>query len=270
MFRLLVLLRKAHETLKRRNYQYAFDFAERNGIAGIFHRFIVFFPDSVNQLIQQGKPTGLPRAMLRFPLFQKEIPVFTVHLLGDPIIYRNQRYLKTSLQPKDAAFLIFLAHAQTERINLARIYDNFWPASKNASRNLAHLLVRLRKALKIPSQFLYVKGKSLFCDCYFQTDYAQSLEHTAQAHALLKDGEWGFAKKEFKRAFSFYRAEPFKKMYDDWSDDKRLEILFRYENGVLGFAKELLKRGRKEEAHRLLRKAQKIVPYSDEIGVLVD
>ncbi|TES92432.1 MAG: hypothetical protein E3J87_05435 [Candidatus Cloacimonadota bacterium] len=52
-------------------------------------------------------------------------------------------------------------------------------------------------------------------------------------------------------------------MYDDWSDDKRLEILFSYEREILSFAKELKKRGRKEEAEKLLKKAEKIIPDLD-------
>jgi flagellin-specific chaperone FliS len=59
-------------------------------------------------------------------------------------------------------------------------------------------------------------------------------------------------------------------MYDDWSDDKRLEVLFSYETEVLTFAKELIERGKKEEAHRLLRKARKIIPDSDEIESLLN
>lgn len=58
-------------------------------------------------------------------------------------------------------------------------------------------------------------------------------------------------------------------MYDDWSDDKRLEILFSYENEVLSFAKELINRSKKEEAIRLLKNAEKIISYSDEIKELL-
>lgn len=85
----------------------------------------------------------------------------------------------------------------------------------------------------------------------------------AQAKALLRAGEWGFAKREFMRAFKLFRGEPFKKMYDDWSDDKRLEVLFSYEKEVKSFADKLIKRGRKEEAEKLLKKAKRIVPDID-------
>jgi Flp pilus assembly protein TadD len=115
-----------------------------------------------------------------------------------------------------------------------------------------------------------VKDKNLIRDCYFKTDYDQSLEHLAQAKALLRAGEWDYAKREFMQVFKLFRGEPFRKMYDDWSDDKRLEVLFGYETEVLTFAKELLKRGRKEEARRLLRKAHKIIPDSEEIESLLN
>jgi hypothetical protein len=53
-------------------------------------------------------------------------------------------------------------------------------------------------------------------------------------------------------------------MYDDWSDDKRLEILFSYETEMLSFTKEFFKRGRKNEAERFMKKAEKSIPFSDE------
>ena len=50
----------------------------------------------------------------------------------------------------------------------------------------------------------------------------------------------------------------------------RLEVLFSFETEVLAFAKELLERGKKDEAHRLLEKAGKIVPDSNEIEAFLD
>lgn len=94
----------------------------------------------------------------------------------------------------------------------------------------------------------------------FTTDYQYYEETIIRAKALERAGEWGFAKREYLRAFKLFRGEPFKKMYDNWSDDKRLEILFSYETEVLSFAKELRERGRDEEAQKLLKKAEKIVP----------
>lgn len=89
------------------------------------------------------------------------------------------------------------------------------------------------------------------------------MEHIIQAKALLRAGEWGFAKREYFSAFNLFRGEPFKRMYDDWSDDKRLEILFSYETEILAFVKELKKRGRDEEAEKLLKRGKKIMPDLD-------
>lgn len=58
-------------------------------------------------------------------------------------------------------------------------------------------------------------------------------------------------------------------MYDDWSDDKRLEILFSYENELLSFAKELINRSKREEAVRVLKNTEKIISYSDELKELL-
>ena len=163
------------------------------------------------------------------------------------------------LTPKDTSFLIYLVSSREKSRALEKIYRNFWPHSKNPSRNLAHLLVRIRKALRLPSHFLYVKEGRLFFDCFFTTDYGDYQEHLAQAKALLRAGEWGFAKREYLQAFKLFRGEPFKKMYDNWSDDKRLEVLFSYETEILSFAKELKERERNEEAEKLLKKTKKIL-----------
>jgi DNA-binding SARP family transcriptional activator len=162
------------------------------------------------------------------------------------------------LTPKDTSILIFLASSEGKSISLDKIYKNFWPKSGNPPRNLAHLLVRLRKSLRLPSHFLYVKENKLIYNCYFTSDYDEYQEHLAQAKVLLRAGEWEFAKQEFHQAFKLFRREPFRKMYDDWSDDKRLEILFSYETEVVSFSKELIKRGREEEAHKLLKNAEKV------------
>lgn len=264
-FNLLSLLQN---NCKRGDYQKALRFAKNNDLSGFFHRIILFFPEPVRELLEKGKPTGLPRSVLNLPIFRKEIPVYSVKFLGHLIVYKNQKYLKVKLSLKDTSFLIDLSLSRQKSISLDRIYSNFWPNSKYPSRNLAHLLVRIRKALRLPSHYLYVKKEKLFFNCYFTTDYGEYTEHLAQAKALERAGEWGFAKKEYLRAFALFRGEPFKKMYDNWSDDKRLEILFSYETEVLSFAKELISRGRTEEAKKLLKKAEKILPYSDEIKEL--
>ena len=245
-------------------YNKALKFAKEKELLGFLHRIIVFFPEPVRVLLEKGKDTGLPRAILNLPVFRKDIPVYSVKFLGHLILYKNQKHLSATFTPKDTSFLIFLASSERESISLDKIYKNFWPRSKNPPRNLAHLLVRIRKTLRLPSHYLYVKEKKLFFDCYFTSDYREYTEHMAQAKALLRAGEWGYAKTEYLKAFKLFRGESFKRMYDNWSDDKRLEILFSYETELRAFTKELIRRRRKAEAEKLLKRAKKIIPDLDE------
>jgi transposase len=249
--------------LKEGKYNRALKYAEKKGLLGLLHRYVLFFPESIISLLERGKPTGLPRAMLNLPIFRNEIPVYSVKFLGNLIVYKNQKYLRMNLRPKDTSFLIYIANAKQKNISLEKIYRNFWPNSKSPSRNLAHLLVRLRKTLRLPSHLLYIKSNRLYFDCYFSTDYEKYKEHLTQAKAFLRVGEWQFAKKEYLHAFKLFRDKPFKKMYDNWSDDKRLEILFSYDTELTIFIRKLLKRGRKEEAERLLKDSKKIDPHLD-------
>ncbi len=261
VFKLFKLLQNA---TRYGEYYKALRFALNHNLLGYFHRIILFFPQPIQKLLKQGKPTKLPRAILNLPVFRADIPVYTINFLGELIVYKNQKYLKAKCSTKDTSFLIFLACTETKSISLEDVYKNFWVHSTQPARNLAHLLVRIRKALQLPSHYLYIKENTLFFDCYFSTDYSNYQEHLAQAKALLRAGEWGFAKQEFAQAFKLFRGEPFRKMYDDWSDDKRLEVLFSYETEVLSFAKELRKRGRKKVAEKFLKRAEKIVTLHDE------
>lgn len=258
--------------LKNRHYKKAFSYATKKYLLIYFYRYIFFFPEAVIPLLEKGKLTGLPKAILRLPVFNKEVPVYHISFLGNLIVYKNQKYLRLRLQPKDRAFFIHLALKAGEpekEIPLERIYRNFWKKSKNPPRNLSHLLVRIKRAVNIPSHLLevsYKKDNPILVNkgIHFITDYSEYIQSLAQAKSLLRTREWKFAKSEFIRAFSLFRGEPFKKMYDDWSDDKRLEILFSYESEILSFAKELKKRGTNEEAEKLIKKAKKIVPFLGE------
>lgn len=244
--RLVLLLRKGQ-------YAKALKYADEKGIMGLFHRYVFFFPEAVMPLLEKGKPTGLPRSVLNLPVFRKEIPVYSVKFLGNLIVYKNQQYLRVKLTPKDTAFLIHLATAKIRHIALDRIYNNFWPDSKRPARNLAHLLVRLRKALCLPSHFLYVKGNRLCFDCHFITDYGEYLEHLGQAKAFLTAGEWAFARKEYLCAFSLFRAAPFAKMYDDWSENMRNAILTGLEIEAAKFAEACTAHEDHESSAALLR-----------------
>jgi transposase len=258
--KLALLLRTAADTGSTTDYRRAHRFAERYRLLGVLHRLVLLMPEPVLGVIAKGKDTGLPRTLLNLPVFKKEIPVYVVKFLGHLVVYRDQRYLRVKLSPKDTSFLIFFAFSERRKIPLEKIYANYWPSSKQPARNLSHLLVRLRKALKIPSHFLYVKENTLFIDCYFTTDYEQYLEHLAQAKILQRGGRWKLARGEYGRAFSIFRDEPFKKMYDDWSDDKRIEILFNLEKEASAYIKELFDRGNRREARRFMKRIAKIVP----------
>jgi transposase len=259
--------------LGKGQYTRALNYAEKRGIIDFLHQYIFFFPEAITPLLEKGKSTSLPGTMLKLPVFRKEIPVYAVKFLGNLVIHKNQQYLRVNLTPKDTAFLIYLCHKAMEpkkSLDLDKVYTNFWPGSKSPARNLAHLLVRIRKELRIPSHLLAItreRGSAALVNLgiHFTTDYNEFKQSLALAKALERGDEWGFAEKEYLRAFKLFRGEPFKKMYDDWSDDKRLEILFSYESEVISFAHELVKRGRREEADRLLRKAKGIIPDSDEI-----
>jgi hypothetical protein len=47
--------------------------------------------------------------------------------------------------------------------------------------------------------------------------------------------EWEFARREYLRAFSLCRGEPFKRMYDTWSEDRRRVILNTLETELKNF-----------------------------------
>jgi len=194
------------------------------------------------------------------------------------VVYKNQKYLKTKLHPKNTAFLIYLcikAMAPNKSINLDGVYANLWPHSKNPSRNLSHLLVRIKKALKIPSHLLEVsrrRGESVLINrgIHFITDYSEFEQTLATAHALKQAGEWGFAKKEYLHAFSLFRGEPFRKMYDPWSEQMRGVILNKLETEATHFAGSCLERGNKRDAKKVLKKVSKIIPHSKDIQVMLE
>jgi len=268
---LLNLIMQANRTLKIGDYRMAYEYARKKKILGLFHRWILFFPDIVQSMLEKGKPTGLPKVILELPVFNKEITVYHIKFLGNLIVFKNQKYLKAELRPKDAAFLIYLcnkAMEPKESINLEEVYANLWPKSEDASRNFSHLLVRIKKALKIPTHLLTVSRKYGIASLinggiYFTTDYQEFEQAIATAHALERAEEWSFARKEYLRAFRLFRGEPFKKMYDNWSENIRRVILNKLETEVVHFASGCLGHGNKTDARRILEKVLKIIPNSE-------
>jgi len=263
--RLALLLKRAQETLRIKDYRRAYNYARSQKIMGYFHLYLLFFPEPVHHILSKGKPSHLPSRFLRLPVFQKDIPTYHLKFLGSVRVYRNGKLIRARLSPKEAAFLIHLFLNQGKEIPLTSLYKNFWHESRDPERTFSHFLVNIRKYLKLSLRSLYItkgsfdKEKSLHFRSHITTDYQYYKETLAQAKALLRAGEWGFAKREYLRAFKLFRGEPFRKMYDDWSDDKRLEVLFSYEKEVKTFADELRKREKTEEAEKVLAKAEKIV-----------
>ena len=273
VYRLLFLLQRAAKTLYTKDYYDALRFARRRGLLGIFHRYVVFFAEPVLHMFEKGKRTGLLKAILKFPVFNQKIPVYHVRLLGNIIVYKNQQYVKAKLMPKEKALLIHLtlkAGEPGKSILSVDLYRNFWPDSKNPSNLLSHLLVTLKKKLRLPGHLLmissrYGEPRLVNRGVYLTTDYNDFKVALTHAQALERAGEWGFAKKEFLRAFSLFRGEPFKKMYDPWSEHMRRVILNELENTTLEFAKRCLEHNNPKDVQKVLEKVLKIIPNSDEI-----
>lgn len=238
--------------LKEGKYYKALFYAREKYLISCFHRYILFFPELINDLIKKGKEIYLPKTMLKLPVFNKNIFVFDIRFLGRLKVYRSyggetkklkfksknsKELLKLNLTPKEKAFLIHLALRLPEpgrTISLKKIYKNFWKDSKKPERNLSHVLSKIRKQLKIPVHLLEISRRGSYPvlknnGIYFLTDYLEFKETIARAKAFLRAEEYEFAKKEFKSALKLIRGKPFEKMYDKWSEDKRMEILFEIE-----------------------------------------
>lgn len=91
--------------LKYKTYQTAYNYARNKGIIFYFYRYLFFFPEIVLEEIEKGRPVFLPKAILRLPIFNKEALTYDIKFLGKLLIYRNQKYLNTKLQPKGYGFI---------------------------------------------------------------------------------------------------------------------------------------------------------------------
>jgi len=258
IIRLGVLLSRASESLKTKDYRKAFEYATSQELMGFFHRLVLCFPESVNKLIAKGKPTGLPKALLNLPVFRKNIPVYHLKFLGPPRFYRNSVRLRHYPSPMYASFLIRLSCKR--KLELVSIYNNFWHNAKDPRSSLSHFLFGLRKYLRLPPDTLFIKQDFLYFKGYITTDYQFYEETITRAKVLERAGEWGFAKKEYLRAFKLFRGEPFKKMYDNWSEDMRRVILNKLETEVLHFTKSCMKHKNRKDAQKVLKRVSKIIP----------
>jgi len=267
---LLKYIACANRTMRITDYRRAYRYARRQKMLGLFHRLILFFPETILHLLEKGKPTGLPKAILNLPVFNQKLPVYHIKFLGDLVVFKNQKYLKAKLQPKDTAFLIHLCTRVMEpgkSMNLAEIYDNLWPGSNTGARSFSHLMVRVKKALKMPTHFLTISKKQGVASLmnrgiFFMTDYQEFEQTLTQAKTLDRAGEWGFAKREYLRAFKLYRDEPFRKMYDRWSEDLRRWIVNQFETEAVNFSRSCLDHDNRGDAVRVLQKVHRLIPNS--------
>lgn len=262
-----MLLRKASRTLRIKDYRRAYNYAKTQQLMGLFHRLILFFPESANKLIAKGKATGLPEALLRLPVFQKDIPVYHIKFLGSVYIYCNNVKLHYKLAPLYTSFLLHLCFKKKVAVEL--LCKNFWSRAKDPRGSLSHLLVNLRKYLRLPSHTLIIKGGILYFKRYVTTDNQFYRDTIIRAKALERIGEWSFARREYLRAFMLFRGEPFKKMYDPWSEQMRWVILNKLETEVLHFAKSCLEHNNKADAKKVFEKVSKIIPQSEKIRSMV-
>jgi hypothetical protein len=81
------------------------------------------------------------------------------------------------------------------------------------------------------------------------TDYDEFENYIAQAKALERIGNWDMAKKEYYRAFLLFRDKPFTGMYDNFSEDKRIEVIFKFDDCARHFIEELSKNYSKDATH---------------------
>ncbi len=219
----------------------------------------------------------LPRTIINFPIFNKELLTYSINFLGKPIIIRKNKCLNVILSPKELGLLGFICEkcCSPGAFSLVEeIYANFWPRSSKPAERLTHLLVQLRHKLKIPSHLLFITwayGEKRIVNrgIYFITDYQDFRSLIVQAKVLQRAGEWGFARKEYLQAFKLFRGEPFKKNFDNWSVDMRFKILSQFETEAINFAKSCLEHGNKTDARKILQKVLKIIPDSQEAIDLV-
>ncbi len=273
-FCLLNLLERANETLKIGDYRKAFNYAQRQRLLGLFHRWIVFFPKPVVHLLERGKQTGLPKAILKFPVFNQNIPVYYIRFLGNVITSKGPSYVRTKLSPLEKAFLIHLAlraGSPGKSIPVSDLYQNFWTHNSGSSNLLLHFLVRLKKKLKMPGHFLsisstYGEPRLINRSVYITTDYSEFDTLLTQVKSLERAGEWRFAMSDYIRAFRLIRGAPFKKMYDNWSEGVREAILNKLEDAAIHFAQGCLEHNNKKDAKKILKKVSTIIPDSREVS----
>lgn len=233
---LISLMQKAKQTRSVKYYRQALSYARDKKLFGFFMRIIPFFPEPIIQLLNKGKNPGLPRSFLEMPIFQIDTPVYEVRFLSNfKVLKKGILQSRLRLTPKETSFLIHMSMNKERRTAVQRICDNYWSRSREPSRNLSHFLLRLKKKLALPAHLIRIRKDNLYWQVFFTTDYDMFRENLAQAKVLERAGEWGYAKREYVRAFRLFRKAPFTGMYDNWSEDMRRILLNRLETELRNF-----------------------------------
>ncbi|MEO0215850.1 MAG: helix-turn-helix domain-containing protein [candidate division WOR-3 bacterium] len=258
--------------LRSSNYQKALALAHRKYLVSDFLLLVPFFSHLVIREMEIGRNPKIPRSMFTLPVFNRNILVYNLRILGDLVVYRKNDYLKVKLSPKDTAFLIHFAikaDSPGKKVPLVDIFQNFWPKSETPKQNLSHLLVRIKKSLKIPTYL--VNWARVGADSYiinqgihFATDIDEFKQLLAGAKVFLNGEKWEIAREHFWRAFRLFRGQPFRKNFDEWSLNYRFMILNHFESEAINFAKICLEHGDKNDAKRILQRVLKIMPDSEE------
>lgn len=264
--------------LRKNRYHQALCLAKKKGLITILYRYIFFISEPVLKLLMKNKKLHLPKSILKLPIFNQTTITFYVRFVGQLIITRNQKPIKTKLKPKDAALLIHMSlklNSPESFIYLDDLCRNFWLNQNAAHRNLSHSLIRIKKSLNIPGHYLEIDNNSgkprlINRNLFFTTDYEEILRILSQAKAMERTGEWNFARKEYLKAFKLFRGEPFKKNFDEWSLNMRFEILTKLESEAINFAKNCIDYGNKNDARKILQKILKIIPDSEEAKGLLN
>jgi transposase len=266
IFQLITLIKKAEVSRRIGDYRQAVRYARQKGLVGVLHRYIVFYPGIVLNLLKRGRKTYLPHTILRFPIFNAEVPSYGLKFLGRTVVYRNQQYLKLRLRPKEEALLIHLALKMGEpgrAIPVADLHRNFWPTSGDAASRLSHMLVELKRKLAIPAYLIsfatYLGAKRLVNrGFYLTTDYQDFENNLIEAHALERAGEWPYARAKFIETFHLFRAAPFRRNYDNWSDEVRRRIIDRIGREAEQFARTCWSHNNRLDARRATAVLQKL------------
>jgi len=271
IFQMISRIKTADLSRRIGDYRRAVQYARQKGLAGFLHRYIVFYPGIVLNLLRRNRKTFLPHTILRFPIFNKEVPAYSLKFLGRTVVFRNQEYMKLQLRPREEALLIHIALKMGEpgrSVPVDEIYRNFWPKSSDAASRLSHLLVALKQELALPAYLIsfstHLGVKSLVNrGFYMTTDYQDFENNLIEAHALERAGEWQYARAKFVETFRFFRAAPFARVYDTWSEEMRRRVLGRFEQEAEQFMRLCWSRNNRPEARRVadqLRKSRLSLP----------